>query len=71
MDGKPAHMLSFHLNINHPMDPLRTFVWDGPLSLPRPTGGISVDTFNLLSNPKFYGEGNVFAFTHLKRFDIA
>jgi hypothetical protein len=64
-DDKPSHVESFHLTLNQPMAPLHTFVWDDPLSLLRPTEGIPVKTINLLSNPKFDGEGHVSAFTHL------
>jgi hypothetical protein len=70
-DDKLAHMESFHLTLNQPIAPLHTSVWDDPLSLMRPIEGILVKTINLLSNPKFDGEGHAYAFTHLKIFDIA
>jgi len=69
-DDKPTHVESFNLTINESMDPLRTSIWDDPLSILRPTEGIRVKTVNLLSNPKFNGEGHVSVFTHLNPFEI-
>jgi hypothetical protein len=30
---KPSHVESLHLNFNHPMPPLHTYIWDNPLSI--------------------------------------
>jgi hypothetical protein len=57
--------IHFILTLNYPMAPLLTSVWDDFLILLRPTEGIPVKTSNLLSNPKFDGEGHVSAFYHL------
>jgi hypothetical protein len=65
LDDKPSHMESFHLTLNHPMDPLHTSICDDPLSLSRSNKAISIKTFNFLSNLKFDGEGHVYASTHL------
>jgi hypothetical protein len=52
------------------MAPLHIFVWDNPLILSIPLGGISIHMVNILSNSKFDCEGNVYAFMHLNQFHI-
>jgi hypothetical protein len=69
-DEKPTHVESFRLTFNQHMDPLHTSIWDIPLSLLRPIDAISIKSVNLLSSPKFYGEGHVYAFMNLKQFGI-
>jgi len=46
-DERPSQVESFHLNFNQPMAPLYTSIWDNPLSLLRPTRGVSIKTINL------------------------
>jgi len=52
------------------MGPLHIFIWNHPLSLPRPLGGIPVKTTDLLRNLKFNGEGKVSTFRHVNQFNI-